>query len=267
MQQTAKAIQAIVNSAASNGVNLLNGSQSGSLTFTLGIGSHLASLTTQSLADSNTQGILQTAQDANATGATNLMALTSSDVSASNIANTVLNIQSAITAVNGYATTIGSTQNAITSIAAFATAMSTHYSDIANSITAADTTTLSTKDLTLQAQIALSTEALSIANSISQYAVKLLGLQGPVAHPAPQAHSGSRALSSAIPSDRGYRTKILHPRSGPRLAPERNPARSLKPPGRLSDLLDDDDDFVATAGVLFRTDAVSVILVVLFQET
>ncbi len=175
MQQSAKAIQAIVNSAATNGVNLLNGTQSSSLTFALGIGSDSVSLTTQSLADSNTQGILQTAQDANASAATNLLALTSSDVSASSIGNTVLNIQSAITAVNGYATTIGSTQNAITSIASFAKAMSSNYSDFATSITAADTTTLSTKESALQAQIALSTQAISIANSMSQYAVKLLG--------------------------------------------------------------------------------------------
>jgi flagellin len=175
MKQSAKAIQAIVNSAASNGVNLLNGTQSATLTFGLGIGSDSVSLTTQSLADSNTQGILQTAQDANASGATNLMALTATDVSAAHIADTLLNIQSAIKGVNGYASTIGSSQNAIASISSFAKSMATQYSDISNSITAADTTALSAKETALQTQIQLATSAMSIANSMGQYAVKLLG--------------------------------------------------------------------------------------------
>ena len=54
--------------------------------------------------------------------------------------------------------------------------MATNYSDLADSITAADTTTLSAKESALQAQIAaVDRRRFSMANSMSQYAVKLLG--------------------------------------------------------------------------------------------
>jgi len=174
MQQDSKSIQAIVDSASSNGINLLNGSNT-SVTFALGIADDSISLTTVDLADANTGGVLQTAQGANASSSSNLLALTSNDVSSTTIATTLTNIQAAITQVNGYATTMGSSQNAVKATADFATAMAANYTDVSNNITAADTTTLSAKETALQTQIQLSTQALSIANSMGQYAVKLLG--------------------------------------------------------------------------------------------
>jgi flagellin len=174
MQQDSKSIQAIISTATSNGLDLLDGSNA-SLTFALGVGSDTISLTTVDLADSNTSGGLQTAQAASSSSATNLLSLGTGDVSSTNIAATIANIQAGITQVNGYATTIGSTQNAITAMSSFAQSMATNYSDLADSITAADTTTLSAKESALQTQIALSTQALSIANSTGQDVVKLLG--------------------------------------------------------------------------------------------
>ena len=172
MQTDGKSIQAIIDSASSNGVNLLNGS-SASVSFALGIADDSLSMSTVDLADANTNGFLQQATNGT-TSTTNLLGLVSTDVT-TNIATTLTNIQAAISKVSGYATTIGTTENAITSTADFATSMATNYTDLANSITAADATTLSAKETALQTQIQLSTAAMGIANSMGQYAVKLLG--------------------------------------------------------------------------------------------
>ena len=65
MQQDGKSIQAIVNSASSNGVNLLNGAGTRRLTFALGLGGRFDLAHRPSdLADSNGSGILQQAQGA-----------------------------------------------------------------------------------------------------------------------------------------------------------------------------------------------------------
>ena len=173
MQTDGKTIQAIIDSASSNGVNLLNGS-SASVSFALGIADDTLSLSTVDLADSSTGGILQTAQGTGASASTNLLQLGTSDVT-TNIATTLTNIQYAITKVDGYETTIGTTQNAITSTGSYATQMASNYTDLANSLTAADTTSLSAQEAALQTQIELSTQAMSIANSMGQYTVKLLG--------------------------------------------------------------------------------------------
>ena len=172
MQQTAKSIQAIINSSTSNGVNLLNGSTT-SVVFGLGIGDDTLTLTSVDLADASTNGFLQTATNGT-TSTTNLLALTNTDVT-TNIATTLTNIQAAIDKVNGYATTVGTAQSTVNMVANYAKSMAANYSDLANSITAADTATLAVKQTALQTQIQLATQAMSIANTMQQYAVKLLG--------------------------------------------------------------------------------------------
>jgi flagellin-like hook-associated protein FlgL len=171
MQQDAKSIQAIIDSSSSNGVNLLNSSATS--TFSLGIGDDTISLANVDLADSSGGGFLQTATNGT-TAATNLMSLTSTDVT-TNIATTITNIAAAISKVTGYATTVGTTENAVAATSSFAQSMAAQYSSLSDSITAADATTLSAKETALQTQIQLATSAMGIANSMGQYAVKLLG--------------------------------------------------------------------------------------------
>lgn len=178
MQQSGKSIQAIINAASANGVNLLNGSAGAAIQFTLGIGDQTTidgnvSLSTVDLADKDGNGFLQKATDGTSTE-TNLLGLVTTDLT-TNIANTLTNIQAAMDKVVSYSTNVGATQNAITTAASFATQMASTYHDLADSITAADTAKLAARETALQTQIQLSTQAMSIANSMGQYAIKLLG--------------------------------------------------------------------------------------------
>jgi len=174
MQTDAKSIQAVINAASSNGLNLLDGSKA-SVTFALGItADDTLSMSTVDLADASTNGFLQNATNGT-TSTSDLLGLLAADVNSTNIGTTLTNIQAAINKVDGYATTVGTTENAITAVGSYATQMASNDSGLAKSLTAADTTTLSAQEAALQTQIQLATSAMSIANSMSQYAVKLLG--------------------------------------------------------------------------------------------
>jgi flagellin len=173
MQTDGKSIQALINAATSNGVNMLNAAST--LTFSLGVtASSTLSMTTVDLSDSSAGGFLQNATDGTTT-ATNLLGLAAADVNSTNIGATLTNIQAAINKVDGYATTVGTTESAITSVGSYATQMASNYSGLAKGLTAADVNTLSAQETALQTQIQLATSAMSIANSLGQYTLKLLG--------------------------------------------------------------------------------------------
>jgi flagellin len=173
MQTDAKSIQAVIDAATSNGVNLLDAATT--LKFALGISADdTISMSTVDLSDSSAGGFLQNATNGTTT-ASDLLALGSTDVNSTNIGTTLTNIGAAISKVDSYATTIGTTQNAITAVGSYATQMASNYSGLATSLTAADTTKLSAQESALQTQIELATQAMSIANSMGQYTVKLLG--------------------------------------------------------------------------------------------
>jgi flagellin len=169
LTQYGQALQTIVTDAtAPNGVNLLDGSTSGSTSFVEGYDAtgtvQAVNFATQSLGNGGL--LVQNGQDLTglAIGAVN---------STTSATNTLTNIQAAITAVTSYSASIGDMSSSNTTMQQFAQTMQTNYQNSADDLIAADPATLSTREAALQTQIQMATQALLISTQSSQLLLKL----------------------------------------------------------------------------------------------
>ena len=157
-----------------NGVNLLNGSQT-SVAFDVGYGAsgsvQSVRFATQDLIGSG--GLLTAAKASGASSSSDLTALTSSDLTSSNIAATIANVRAAITNVTNYAASVGAVSAAQTAAASFASSMQSVVTAGADDLLAADLNAASTREAALQTQDQLAIQTLLIANQTSQYVLKL----------------------------------------------------------------------------------------------
>lgn len=90
-----------------------------------------------------------------------------------NIGTTLPNIQTAIAAVRTYSASLGGMSSSQTTAQNFAQTMQTNLQDSADDLIGADLNALSARELALQTQMQLATQALSISTQSSQLVLKL----------------------------------------------------------------------------------------------
>ena len=198
LSQLGQQLSSIVNSSDFNGVNLLNGTQGATLSMTASYtdGYTLSttqastigtiSLTVQSLTNSTApgggtftgatptgSGILQNAQSAGATAATDFTQISSTDVQSGNVANTLANADEAINALTSYASQLGATQARVQSQNNFIQSLNSALTTGVSSLVDADMNQVSTRLQALQTQQQLGIQSLSIANQNAQLILKL----------------------------------------------------------------------------------------------
>ena len=198
LSQLGQQLSSIVNSSDFNGVNLLNGTQGATLNMTASYtdGYTLSttqastigtiSLTVQSLTNSTApgggtftgatptgSGILQNAQSAGATAATDFTQISSTDVQSGNVANTLANADEAINALTSYASQLGATQARVQSQNNFIQSLNSALTTGVSSLVDADMNQVSTRLQALQTQQQLGIQSLSIANQNAQLILKL----------------------------------------------------------------------------------------------
>jgi flagellin-like hook-associated protein FlgL len=174
LQAQGQALTQAVSAAGLNGVNMLDAStaSSGGSNFLLGYSEYSQSQTVNVSAASLTSssgstGLLQNAQAAGSTQASNFTALTANDVSAANIAQTLNNLNAAQSQVQTVAGAIGAASNLVNQSNSFDL---TTQNNIANATAGTDQTDMDAASTQLAASnvsTQLATIAANIANRSS----------------------------------------------------------------------------------------------------
>jgi len=198
LDQLGKQLTDAVKGASFNGLNVLDGSQTTTLSFvsgfnaTAGGGSvNTIDFDAKSLFGGGTAGagILaggdgaaagsSTGPTGNATltaGPLDLTAITLATATAATDANTYLSqVATTLNEVTNYAATIGATQDRMSAASTFNSALTTNYSTGISALVDANMNTASTRLQALQTQEQLGIQSLSIANQNSQLILKLFG--------------------------------------------------------------------------------------------
>jgi len=184
LTQLGQQLKSIVSSASFTGVNLLDGSGTGTAKFVASYmdnGGTAASvigtidLTTTKLVDTASpgSGILEAAQATGAGASTDFTNLSATDVSAANVADTLSNADKAIADLTTYASQIGAVQSRVTSQANFVNTLNEALTTGVSSLIDADMNETSTRLQALQTQQQLGVQSLSIANQNAQLILKL----------------------------------------------------------------------------------------------
>ena len=182
LEQLGNQLKSVVSSATFTGMNVLDGSESGSVSFVAsynnGGGSSASTIGTidlniTDLTNSGGTGILEAAQATGATAATDFTTLVTGDLAAGTIADTLSNADKAIADLTTYAAEIGATQSRITSQNEFIKTMTEALTTGVSSLVDADMNEASTRLQALQTQQQLGVQALSIANQNAQMILKL----------------------------------------------------------------------------------------------
>ena len=182
LQQLGKQLDSVVSSATFTGMNVLDGTQTGSVSFVAsynnggGGGASTVGtidLSVTALTNAGGTGILEAAQATGSGGATDFTALTSGDLAAGTIADTLSNADKAIADLTTYGAEIGATQSRVTSQNEFIKTMTESLTTGISSLVDADMNEASTRLQALQTQQQLGVQALSIANQNAQMILKL----------------------------------------------------------------------------------------------
>lgn len=175
-------LNSIVSSATFTGINVTDGSRTGSLKFLAsyndGNGAAASAvgtidLTIADLTNAGNTGILQAAQATGSTAATNFTALVAADLGATVIADTLSNADKAIASLTDYGSVIGATQTRVTQQNDFIKIMKDALTTGVSSLVDADMNEASTRLQALQTQQQLGVQSLSIANQNAQMILKL----------------------------------------------------------------------------------------------
>jgi flagellin len=118
-------------------------------------------------------GVLEAAQGGAAAAATDFTALTSADLAAATIADTLTNTDKALADLTTYASQIGATQTRVSQQNDFVKTMNEALTTGISSLVDADMNETSTRLQALQTQQQLGIQALSIANQNAQMIIKL----------------------------------------------------------------------------------------------
>ncbi|MEK4033505.1 flagellin [Methylocystis sp. IM3] len=183
LQQLGKQLSSIVSSATFTGLNVIDGSQtsekfiasyadkSGASDSAVGT----IDLTPTTLIDSagGGTGILEAAQGGTAAAATDFTSMTSGDLAAATIADTLTNADKALADLTTYASEIGATQTRVTQQNEFIKTMAEALTSGVSSLVDADMNETSTRLQALQTQQQLGIQSLSIANQNAQMILKL----------------------------------------------------------------------------------------------
>ncbi|MEK4033506.1 flagellin [Methylocystis sp. IM3] len=184
LQQLGKQLTSIVSSATFTGLNVLDGSQGSPVKFIAsysdGTGSSNSAvgtidLTLTTLIDSagGGTGVLEAAQGGTAAAATDFTNLTSGDLAAATIADTLTNADKALADLTTYASQIGATQTRVTQQNEFIKTMAEALTTGVSSLVDADMNETSTRLQALQTQQQLGIQSLSISNQNAQMILKL----------------------------------------------------------------------------------------------
>jgi flagellin len=182
LQQLGNQLKSIVTSATFTGMNVMDGSESGAVSFVASYnngGGGAAStvgtidLNITDLTNAGGTGILEAAQATGAGAATDFTGLVAGDLAAGTIADTLSNADKAIADLTTYAAEIGATQSRVTSQNEFIKTMAEALTTGISSLVDADMNEASTRLQALQTQQQLGVQALSIANQNAQMILKL----------------------------------------------------------------------------------------------
>jgi flagellin len=181
LQQLGSQLKSVVSSATFTGMNVLDGSETGSVKFVAsynngGGGASTVGtidLSVTDLTNTGGTGILEAAQATGAGAATDFTGLVSNDLAAGTIADTLSNADKAIADLTTYAAEIGATQSRVTSQNEFIKTMTEALTTGVSSLVDADMNEASTRLQALQTQQQLGVQALSIANQNAQMILKL----------------------------------------------------------------------------------------------
>ncbi|WP_457797745.1 flagellin [Methylocystis sp. S23] len=175
-------LKSVVSSATFTGINVTDGSRTGSLKFIASYndgGGTAAStvgtidLTIVDLVNAGGTGKLEAAQATGAAAATNFTALAAADLGAAVIADTLSNADKAIADLTDYASVIGATQTRVSQQNDFIKTMRDALTTGVSSLVDADMNEASTRLQALQTQQQLGVQSLSIANQNAQMILKL----------------------------------------------------------------------------------------------
>lgn len=181
LQQLGKQLSSIVSSANFTGLNLLDGSGSGSIklvaSYTNGGGSSASvvgtiDLTTTALTNAGA-GVLDAAQATTSVAATDFTAMVAGDLATATIADTLSNADKAIADLTTYASTIGATQSRVDLQNEFVKTLNEALATGVSSLVDSDMNEASTRLQALQTQQQLGIQSLSIANQSAQMILKL----------------------------------------------------------------------------------------------
>lgn len=182
LQQLGSQLTSVISSATFTGMNVLDGSETGSVSFVAsynnGGGSAASTvgaidLSVTDLTNAGGTGILEAAQATGSGAATDFTGLVSGDLAAATIADTLSNADKAIADLTTYAAEIGATQSRVTSQNEFVKTMTEALTTGVSSLVDADMNEASTRLQALQTQQQLGVQALSIANQNAQMILKL----------------------------------------------------------------------------------------------
>jgi flagellin len=181
LQQLGKQLGSIVSSASFTGLNLLDGSGTGSIkliaSYTNGGGSAASTvgtidLTTTALTNAGA-GVLDNAQATGSAAATDFTTMVAGDLAAATVADTLSNADKAIADLTTYASKIGATQSRVDLQMEFVKTLNDALTTGVSSLVDADMNEASTRLQALQTQQQLGIQSLSIANQNAQMILKL----------------------------------------------------------------------------------------------
>ena len=181
LAQLGQQLSSIVSSASFTGINLLDGSGTGTTKFVASYNDNSGTaastvgtidLTTTALVNAGA-GILENAQATGANGSTNFTSLSAADVASGTVSDTLSNADKVISQLTTYASQIGAVQARVSSQSTFIQALKDALTTGVSSLVDADMNQASTRLQALQTQQQLGVQSLSIANQNSQIILRL----------------------------------------------------------------------------------------------